>query len=257
MSGILVSDFIIVLLIFVRIISAFSAAPIYSHQAIPATVKVFFALVISYIIFSSVSQTKIHIEINLVWLVVNVIKEIISGLIIGFAINMVFYAVSFAGSIIGFDIGLSMSQVFNPVDGMGSNVVEEIIYFLAILVFFVIDGHHHLIRALVYSFTVIPLGTYTLTKNVFDTLMLMTASVFIISVKIASPVLVSYFLISIGEGILSRIIPQMQVFFVTYPIKLGLGFLMLASLTPLYVYLIRGYLYDFENRLFELIRLMR
>ncbi|PJA96418.1 MAG: flagellar biosynthetic protein FliR [Ignavibacteriales bacterium CG_4_9_14_3_um_filter_34_10] len=257
MSEILISDFIIVLLIFVRIISAFSAAPIFNHQAIPTAGKVFLAFVISYIIFSSVSQTKISIEINLIWLVVNVIKEVISGLIIGFSINMIFYAVSFAGSIIGFDVGLSMSQVFNPVDGMGSNVIEEIIYFLAILVFFVIDGHHHLIRALVYSFTIIPLGSYTLTKNVYDTFVLITASVFIIAVKISSPVLVSYFLISVGEGILSRIIPQMQVFFVTYPIKLGLGFLMLASLTPLYVYLIRAYLYDFENQLFELIRLMR
>ncbi|GAB4128183.1 MAG: flagellar biosynthetic protein FliR [Ignavibacteriales bacterium] len=257
MSEILISDFIIVLLIFVRIISAFSAAPIYNHQAIPVPIKVFLAFVISYIIFSAISQTKIQVEINLVWIAVNVIKEVISGLIIGFTLNMIFYAVSFAGSIIGFDIGLSMSQVFNPVDGMGSNVIEEIIYFLAILVFFMIDGHHHLIRALVYSFTLIPLGTYTLNKTVYDTIITITASVFVIAVKIASPVLVSYFLISIGEGILSRIIPQMQVFFVTYPIKLGLGFLMLASLTPLYVYLIRGYLYDFENRLFELIRLMR
>lgn len=257
MIEILVSDFIILLLIFIRIISAFSAAPIYNHQAIPVPVKVFIASVISYIIFSAISQTKILVEINFIWIAVNVIKEIITGLIIGFTINLIFYAVSFAGSLIGFDIGLSMSQILNPVDGMGSNVIEETIYLLAILIFFAIDGHHHLIRALVYSFTLVPLGTYALNKTVYDSIIMMTASVFVIAVKIASPILVSYFLINIGEGILSRIIPQMQVFFVTYPIKLGIGFLMLATLTPLYVYLIRGYLYDFENRLFELIRLMR
>lgn len=256
MSSILIADFIVVLLIFVRIISAFSSAPIYNHQAIPAVVKVFISLVISYIIFLSANSPKIQIEMNLVWLAVNVVKEIISGLIIGFSINMIFYAVSMAGSLIGFDIGLSMSQVFNPVDGMGSNVIEEMLYFLAILVFFMIDGHHHLIRALVYSFTVIPIGLYTINRNVYDTFMILTTSVFIIAVKIASPILVSYFLINVAEGILSRIIPQMQVFFVTYPIKLGVGFIMLATLVPLYVYLIRAYLYEFEERLYSLIRIM-
>lgn len=256
MSNILISDFIIVMLIFVRIISAFSAAPIYNHQAIPAVVKVFISLVISYIIFLSANSPKIQVEINLIWIAVNVLKEVISGLIIGFSINMIFYAVSFAGSLIGFDIGLSMSQVFNPVDGMGSNVIEEMLYFLAILVFFMIDGHHHLIRALVYSFSVIPLGLYTIKRSVYDTFMMMAASVFVIAVKISAPILVSYFLMNVGEGILSRIIPQMQVFFVTYPIKVGIGFLMLASLVPLYVYLIRAYLYDFEERLYSLIRIM-
>lgn len=256
MSSILIADFIVVLLIFVRIISAFSSAPIYNHQAIPAVVKVFISLVISYIIFLSANTPKIQIEMNLVWLAVNVVKEIISGLIIGFSINMIFYAVSMAGSLIGFDIGLSMSQVFNPVDGMGSNVIEEMLYFLAILVFFMIDGHHHLIRALVYSFTVIPIGLYTINRNVYDTFMILTTSIFVIAVKIASPILVSYFLINVAEGILSRIIPQMQVFFVTYPVKLGVGFIMLATLVPLYVYLIRAYLYEFEERLYSLIRIM-
>jgi flagellar biosynthetic protein FliR len=75
-------------------------------------------------------------------------------------------------------------------------------------------------------------------------------------VKIAAPIMVSFFLIHIGEGIIARVIPQMQVFFVTQPLKIGLGFALLAGITPIYVYVIKNLLQDYENSLFNLIKAM-
>ena len=82
------------------------------------------------------------------------------------------------------------------------------------------------------------------------------ASVFVIAVKIASPIMVSFFLIHIAEGIIARIIPQMQVFFVTQPLKIGIGLLMLAAITPLYLYVIKNLLQDYESKLYNLIQAM-
>ena len=68
--------------------------------------------------------------------------------------------------------------------------------------------------------------------------------------------MVSFFLVHIGEGILARLIPQMQVFFVTQPIKIGLGLVLLAAAVPTYVYVIRNLLQDYEGRLSSIIQAM-
>ena len=60
----------------------------------------------------------------------------------------------------------------------------------------------------------------------------------------------------IAEGIIARVIPNMQVFFVTQPLKIGLGFALLISVTPVYVYVIKNLLKDYEDNLFQLIKAM-
>jgi flagellar biosynthesis protein FliR len=124
------------------------------------------------------------------------------------------------------------------------------------MIFLLINGHHYLIRALYTSFSIVPIGKYVVNKPVFDILMKYAASVFIIAFKIAAPIVVSYFLINIAEGIIAKVIPQMQVFFVTQPLKLGLGFAMLAMVVPTYVYVIKGLLRNYEESLFQLIKAM-
>jgi len=256
MTNILVTDFVIVLLIFLRIISAFTAAPVFGHRALPVIVKISLAFVIAYIIFLVRDNSSTKVEFSLWWLTVNSLKEIITGLIIGFSINLVFYGLTFAGSIIGFDMGLSMAQVFNPIDESDSNIVGEVIYLAALLIFFLINGHHYLIRALEFSFTVIPLGKFTINQPVFDLIVKYSASVFVIAVKIAAPILISFFLVHIAEGIIARAIPQMQIFFVTQPLKIGLGLLLLAAVAPLLVYVIKDLLKSSEDNLFALIKTM-
>jgi flagellar biosynthetic protein FliR len=78
----------------------------------------------------------------------------------------------------------------------------------------------------------------------------------IIAVKIASPIIVSYFLIQIAEGILGKVIPQMQVFFVAQPLVIGIGFTLLISLVPVYLYVIKYLLKGTEDNLMFLIKAM-
>ena len=235
MSTVLVTDFVILLLIFIRILSAFVSAPVFNNSAFPAIAKIFLAFVIAYVIFSLVDKSKIVIEFNTWFLLSNVFKEVITGLLLGFTLNMVFYGLTFAGSIMGFDIGLASAQLLNPFDETNSEVIGNILYFLGMLIFLLINGHHYLIRALYSSFSIVPLGKYTINQPVYDLLLKYTSSVFVIAIKIAAPVLVSFFLIHIAEGIISRVIPQMQVFFVTQPLKIGLGIILIIIALPTYL----------------------
>jgi len=256
MINIPIADFIIVLLIFLRISSAFFSAPVFSHSSIPVLVKVFLSLLISYIVFLTIDKSNIVVEASLGWLFINGLMEIVTGLIIGFTLNFVFHGISFAGSLIGFDMELSMAETLNPVDGVSSNVIGDVLSMASLLLFLLINGHYYVISGLVYSFSIVHLGKPAITESVYQLLVSYSAGVFLIAVKIASPFIVSYFLVYLAEGIIARVIPQMQVFFVTQPLILGMGFLLLTALVPIYFYVIKFLLQGYENNLASLIKAM-
>ncbi|MBK7229973.1 MAG: flagellar biosynthetic protein FliR [Ignavibacteriales bacterium] len=249
-------DFILVFLIFIRVSTALISSPVFGSKTIPTLPKVFLSLIIAYIVYLTIDRNVLT-NVPTGWmLVILSIKEAITGLIMGFMMQFVFWGVSYAGTLVGFDMGLTMAEVFNPSSEESGNVIGEFLYYGALMVFFLINGHHYIISSVKYSFSVIPIGKFTITKPVYDLIIVYSASVFIIAVKIASPIMVSFFLVHIGEGIISRIIPQMQVFFVTQPLKIGIGILLLGSITPLYIYVIKNLMQDYENKLYNLIAAM-
>lgn len=256
MTNILVNDFVITFLIFLRIIAVFGTAPIFGHQSFPAVGKIFLAGIVAYITFLTMNTAKIQVDPDLFSLAFYGLKEVVTGLIIGFSLNLIFYGFSFAGMLIGNDMGLSMASVLNPLQETESSVIGELLNVFAILVFFLINGHHYIIRAIVSSFRIIPLGKYTLTQPAFDLFIKYTAAVFVIAIKIASPVMVSFFLVHLAEGIIARVIPQMQIFFVTQPLKLAIGLLLLIFVLPVYMYFFKGMLESYESSLYDLIKAM-
>ncbi|MFO7445028.1 MAG: flagellar biosynthetic protein FliR [Ignavibacteriaceae bacterium] len=256
MTDILVADFVTILLIFMRVFAALYTSPVFGHKSIPVISLVGLVFIISYIVFLSSNMPEITGNISLWFLFINSIKEIITGIIIGFSIHIIFWGISYAGTLIGFDMGLSMAQVMNPMEQVNNNVIGELIYTASILLFFIINGHHYFIQALVSSFDLVPLGKFTVTEPVIYLLIKYGAGVFIIAVKIASPFLVSFFLVHLSEGIIARVIPQMQVFFVTQPVKIALGLSMLIAIIPIYIFVIKNLLKSYEDNLYQLVKAM-
>jgi len=256
MTNILVTNFIIVLLIFLRILAAILSAPLYGNRALPVLAKIFLSFVIAYMIFLTMDTSKIHVIISMSFIVLSALKEILTGLILGFMLNFVFYGVLYSGTLIGYDMGIAIADMFNPSIEFSSNPIGEALYFSTLLIFILINGHYYVIEGLSYSFVSVPIGASSFHQGVMDLMFKYSASVFIIALKIAAPVMVSFFLIHIAEGIIARIIPQMQVFFVTQPLQIGLGFLLLAGITPIYIYVIKNLLKNYEQQLFNIIKAM-
>ncbi len=256
MINIPIGDFVIGLLIFLRISAAFFSAPVYGHTAVPVLVKLFIALILAYIVFLTIDKSKIVVEYTLSWLFANAVKEIITGLILGFMLNFVFHGIKYAGSYIGLNMELSMAETFDPIDGSNTNDIGQVLYMASLVLFFLINGHHYVISALVSSFSIVHLGKFVINKPIYQLLVKYSAAVFVIAVKIASPIIVSYFLLYIAEGIISKVLPQMQVFFVIQPLAVGLGFILLAVMVPIYFYVIKYLLQGYENNLMSLIKAM-
>lgn len=256
MTEILVSDFITVFLIFIRVTALLFTAPVFSNSVFPTTAKLFFGLIIAYVTFFTIPPYQFNYDQGILLLAFLGFKEAITGLIMGFALNFVFYGISYAGMQIGTDIGLNMASMMDPTIEMENNIIGQILNYAAILLFLTINGHHYIIRGLMISYKLIPLGHYSINQSVLELLVKYSAGIFIIAIKISAPIMVAFFLIHIASGIISRIIPQMQVFFVLQPVQIGVGLFLVVASIPLIVIVMRLLLQEYENTLMELIKVM-
>lgn len=256
MTELLISDFLTGIMIFIRIVAMLSIVPFYNSRSIPTLVRLSLSLILTYIIFFNVETFPFKPDDSLVLLFIYVFKEVFVGVIMGFTLNLVFQGISFAGLIVGRDMGLAMSSMFDPVSGDDGNIIATMLSMAAVIVFVLINGHHFIVESLSYSFTVIPIGEFALTESAYHLLVKYTGSIFILAVKIASPIIVAYFLIHIASGIIARVSPSFQVFFVLLPLKIALGFFILSLVTPLYIYLFRDLMYEYEGKLLEIVRVL-
>ena len=254
MAEILVTDFLTGIMIFLRISAMFVVAPIYNSENIPVLVRLALALIITYIAFFSIDKIVIAQDDSFIIMVLYGFKEILTGVIMGMTLNIVFHAVSFAGLLFGRDMGLAMTQMFDPTSNTQGNIISTILALTIIVVFVLINGHHFVVQAVTYSFKIIPIGKFKLTESAYNLLIKYSASIFILAVKIASPIIVAFFLVHLASGIIARVSPSFQVFFVLLPLKLVLGILLLALVTPLYVYLFKDLIFEYERNLFELVK---
>lgn len=253
---ILVNDFIRGLLVFLRVAAILFTIPIFSQTVVPGVSRILLSMVITYMVMFTITDFNYDVNMGLFPLAVLGFKEMLTGFVIGFSLHFVFYGISFAGLMIGNDMGLGAASMFDANTEAQSNLIGSILAMIATLIFILINGHHFIISAIGASFKLIPLGHYSVNGEVISLLIKYSAGIFIIAIKIAAPIMVSFFLLNVAAGIMARVIPQMQILFVLFPLKIGLGFILIISLVPIYVYVIKNLLIDYEDKLLILIKAM-
>ena len=150
------------------------------------------------------------------------------GVLIGFVSNLFFVTVSLASTMMARQVGLQSAQLFNPLFDVQSTALEQVYTLLAIALFLAINGHHYLILALARTFELVPVGTFEFTGATTQRLVLLTNEVFWVAARISLPIVGSLLLTDLGLGLLAKAVPQIQVFFVALPLKLALGFVLMA-----------------------------
>jgi flagellar biosynthetic protein FliR len=256
LTEVLVGDFVTGLLIFLRITAMIFVAPVFNSTFVPKFVKLLLSLTVTYVIFFTVPKMEFSPDDSLLPLALYGIKEVITGLIMGYMLNFVFWALSFAGFLLSREIGLMMANMFDPNSEANDNIIGALLVFLGIMIFFIIKGPEYIITSLSFSFKAIPLGSFTFNESVFQLIIRLSAQVFVLGLKIASPLIVAFFLVHVASGIISRISPTFQVFFVLLPLKLGLGIFLMILMLPVFAYAIRDILSGYENNLMELLKAM-
>jgi len=243
-------------LVFLRVTAVLVLAPGFGNKAVPAAVKIALGAALAAVLYPVVAATQGAMDLRLGGLLVAALREVGAGLIMGFVTGLVFEGVGLAGDLMGFDLGLSLAQLYDPETGTANNVISRLLSMTALMVFFVIDGHHFILEAIYASYRAVPLGGFHVSGQLSSTLVTLAGMTVVVGVKLAAPVLVTSFLLNIGLAVLARVAPQINVLFVTVSLKTGAGLFVILASAPLVVAVFRKLLLSFEDGMLEILKVM-
>jgi len=250
------STFYVFILIFVRVLSFLSTAPLLGHSVLPFQLRFWLGIFLGYTLLFLVDLRNLNLSFDLLGFVILVSKEIFLGLTLGFSSSVMFYSVQFAGHLIGFDIGFSTSTAFDPEHSEPIPTLSQFKHYLSISIFLMLNGHHFLIQVLKSSFELVPISSFSVDSNFINFSLKLITFVFVSAVKISAPVLVALFLTDLSIGILSRVFPQMNIFMFAFSLKVMIGFLALMVTVPFFVFVFKKILLTFEGDLVEMLKLI-
>ncbi len=251
-----VTQFVLFLMLLARIASLMIVAPVFGSQSVPPVVKIALALFLSFVLYPLAAQKAPSMDLQLMSLVLVAMKEVVVGLLLGFATGLIFEGVRVAGELMGFDLGFSMATVFDPETSQNNPILSEFMVMLMTLVFLLVNGHHFVLQGLQVSYEVVPVGGFTMNGLLSQKLIALTAGIFAVGIQLAAPVMVSSFLVNIAMGVLARVSPQINVFIVSLPVKIFVGFVVLMTAGPVMIYVFKKMLTGFESNILELVRVM-
>ncbi len=234
--GLTTDDVLIYLLTAFRLAGLFAIAPILGHRLVPAKVKILLCLMIAYFLFSYTGAAHVDLSQGLLSLGGLAAKEFLFGATLGFLFQIIFIGVQFGGGIIGYQVGFALVNVIDPTTSANISIIAQTKLLIATLIFLLIDGHHLILQALFESYKVVPLGAVSFNGNLLEAIIRFAGGAFVIGLKLAAPVVVTLFVTDICLGIIARTMPQMNVFIVGFPLKIGVGLFILATTLPLFSY---------------------
>jgi len=231
MNGILpfatIGDFTFFTLVLGRIAGIFAAIPLFGGKRVPMTIRAAAILAMALVLFPVVREHIPRMPDDTISLVILIIRETLVGLTLSLLSQIIFAAVSLCGQMIGTQMGLSIASILNPDIGHVT-VISNVQDLIATLIFLTLGIHHVFIRAIVESYSVIPVGAWHMSDGLIRTLVTATSGLFILAIKLAAPVMVALLAAGVVLGIIARSFPQMNVFMISFPLNIGIGFLVLG-----------------------------
>jgi flagellar biosynthetic protein FliR len=220
-----------VFLVFARIGSAFAVLPGFAEASVPARVRLLLAAAITLVIAPVVSGSLPPLPPEPMRLALIAGTECATGLFIGLVARMMLAAAHVAGMIIGFQTSLANAFAFDPATQQQGVITAAWMSVLALVVMFAADLHHVLLRALADSYDVFPAGRGLDPGEFAEAASQLVSRSFALGLRMAMPFLVYALLLFVALGLMQRLMPQMQVFFVALPLQLTVGIVLLALCT--------------------------
>jgi len=220
------------LLVMFRLMGLFMFGPVFGANVVPRRVKVMLALVLAFCIYPIIPP-QAPVGLTLGNLAVAAGGEMLIGAIIGYLASLPLVAMQLAGVLIGHQLGLGLAQVFNPEFNEQTEVFSQFLFLAGLAAFLILDGHHAMIHALVVSFDNVPLGGYLPDASVVQAVVALLTAGFVLAVQVAAPLLAVIFLETLALGFVARTVPQLNILSLGFPLRIIVGFFMMAIITTL------------------------
>ncbi|UFZ04552.1 flagellar type III secretion system protein FliR [Bradyrhizobium ontarionense] len=216
------------MLVFARIGAMVMLLPGLGEVNIPVRIKLATALLLTMIVLPLHRQAyQVDLQ-SLAPLLVMMIHEIVIGIVLGATARVTLSALQVAGAVIAQQMGLGFVTAVDPTQGQQGVLIGNFLTMLGVTLLFSTDSHHLVIAALSDSYKIFAPGELIPSGDVASLATKAFAAAFKIGLQLSAPFLVFGLVFNIGLGVLARLMPQMQVYFVGAPLSILIGFLIFA-----------------------------
>lgn len=222
------SDLMSFYLVLFRVSIVLFLLPFFGGNSIPKTVKAALTIVLAVAIWPYVKVDGALMPSSPWNIAIMILGEMVLGLSMGIAVHVMFSAIQTGGNFIGVQMGFSMVNVLDPLTGTNESITAHFLYMTAILVFLSLNGHLYLLSAMVDSFKHVPPGQLFISSKLTAQILTISKDLFILAVKVASPIIASIFVVDLSLALISKMAPQMNVLMLGFPLKILVGFFFLS-----------------------------
>ena len=218
----------VVVLISIRIGTMLAFTPVFTMFPIPATARVLLVAMLSVATAAALPATAHPGPSSAGTFIQSAALEFSFGLLLACGIFCAFSAIAFAGRALDIQIGFGIGQVFDPVSRTQVPIITSIFLYASVLLFFLLDGHHALLRGIAHTLSVVPVGGFSLQDVNLRAVLGAWGNAYAFGFMLVAPVAAILLLVELGLGVLARGLPQMNVFVIALPIKIIVGLAALA-----------------------------
>lgn len=213
---------------FTRLGTAIMVMPGIGNTFVPGNVRLYFALGFAFIFFP-VIQARLPAEVPGTALMMTLLMfEFVVGLFIGMVSRVLMSALDVAGLLISMQASLANAQLFNPGFASQGSIIGTFLTIAGMTLLFTTDLHHLMILSLVESYDMFPVGKTVDLGSMSELLTNAVAGSFMVGVQMSAPWLVLVLLLYVGMGVMSKLMPQVQVFMIAVPVQIWLALVILA-----------------------------
>ena len=213
------------LMILVRVAAFVFIAPFFGMNNTPRRTKVGFSLCIAIILYQTVLPRETLEYSGVIEFTIIILKEGITGLLIGFAANICNSIIVFSGKLIDMEIGLAMANMYDPTTRSQSGITGTMYNYYIMMILIATDMHHYIMRALVDTYTLIPVnGAIFEWDHLMGSMVMFVSDLMVIGFQIILPIFACSMILNCILGIMAKVAPQMNMFAVGMQLKILLGF---------------------------------
>lgn len=221
-------------LVLTRLSAFFLILPVFGWNAIPMQIKAAGVVLMAFF-FALVSPFTVNAsQISGVEAAILIANEAIYGMALGLAVTVVFSAVKLSGSIIEQQMGMSMAQIVDPLTGEETETMASMLEMIFIMLFLAANGHHLFLLIVSRSYETFPVGTVPTVPIMAAGVIEAGSAMLLASLRLAGPVLAAFLVLLVVLAVLARIVPEMDILFISFPMRIGLGLLMVAVFMPFF-----------------------
>jgi flagellar biosynthesis protein FliR len=230
MPSALTADVLGFFIVFTRIGAMMSLLPGLGDESLPVRFRLLLALLLTVLIFPTVFLMLPPSPKSLEALAGVLGKEMLIGLIIGGAVRMLMQALHVAGTMIANQIGIASAMLFDPSMGGQASVITKFLGLIGVVMIFTTNTHHVMIAGMARSYALFGPTAPMMTADFAQWTILIVSQSFALGIQLAAPFLLFGIIFNIGLGLISRLTPTIQVFFISQPLSLMLALSLLMSL---------------------------